>query len=94
MGCWDLTLLSPTPGQTPGFPVWGLHLYTLSCCFLLLSLLLLRCWEARGQARQALLPLLPSLLEAGDGFAVLLPLGAHHLAAQVAAGGVDLKDGL
>lgn len=85
----------PPPTQTLGSPGWGLYLQTLSCCvLLLLGPLFLGGRAAWGWASWALLPPQPPLLEAGDGLAVLLPLGAHHLAAQVPAGGTDLKDGL
>lgn len=95
---WGLApRLPPAPSPNSRVPGWGLHLHVLSCLLLLLlllQLLLLRCRATWGWAGQALLPLLSPLLEAGDGPAVLLPLSTHHLAAQVPAGGVDLKDGL
>lgn len=33
-------------------------------------------------------------MKAGNSFPVPLPLGTHHLAAWVFAGGIDLEDGL
>lgn len=68
------------------------YLHILS--HVLLFLFLLRQLLLGDWVSWALLPLLPPLLEAGDSFSVPLPLGTHHLAARVSAGGVDLKDGL
>lgn len=68
------------------------HLYSLS--HVLLFLFLLRQLPLGDWASWAFLLFLTPVLEAGNSFSVPLPLGTHHLAAWVLAGGTDLKDGL
>lgn len=89
--CLTHGLLGPSYVSPSTSCPYSPHLHGLSHVLLLLFL---RQLPLRDWISWAILPFLPPLLKAGDSFPVPLPLGTHHLAAWVLAGGIDLKDGL